>query len=79
MSVPDKATLSTVIPQGKVAIYNTTFEKHGYNPLPVWVEPPESPTGTAELIGKYPLTLSDFHTSKVNAGSGANYRDPYFL
>jgi anaerobic selenocysteine-containing dehydrogenase len=57
------------LPQGKVAIYNTTFEKHGYNPLPVWVEPPESPTGTPELLRKYPLTLSDFHTSKVyNAG-----------
>jgi anaerobic selenocysteine-containing dehydrogenase len=57
------------LPQGKVAIYNTTFEENGYDPLPVWVEPPESPTGTPDLIKKYPLTLSDFHTSKVyNAG-----------
>jgi anaerobic selenocysteine-containing dehydrogenase len=57
------------LPQGKVAIYNTTFEEHGFNPLPVWVEPPESLTGTPDLAGKYPLILSDFHTSKVyNAG-----------
>jgi anaerobic selenocysteine-containing dehydrogenase len=57
------------LPQGKVAIYNTTFEENGYEPLPVWVEPPESPTGTPDLLKKYPLTLSDFHTSKVyNAG-----------
>ena len=57
------------LPQGKVAIYNTTFEKHGYNPLPVWVEPPESLTGTPELKEKYPLIFSDYHTSKVyNAG-----------
>jgi anaerobic selenocysteine-containing dehydrogenase len=57
------------LPQGKVALYNTTFEENGFEPLPVWVEPPESPTGTPELLGKYPLTFSDFHTSKVyNAG-----------
>ncbi len=57
------------LPQGKVAIYTTTFEKHGYNPLPVWVEPPESLTGTPELKEKYPLIFSDHHTSKVyNAG-----------
>jgi anaerobic selenocysteine-containing dehydrogenase len=57
------------LPQGKVAIYNTTFEEHGFNPLPVWVEPPESMTGTPALVEKFPLILSDFHTSKVyNAG-----------
>ncbi len=57
------------LPQGKVAIYNTTFEENGFDPLPVWVEPPESPTGTPDLLSKYPLTFSDFHTSKVyNAG-----------
>ncbi len=57
------------LPQGKVAIYNTTFEENGFDPLPAWVEPPESPTGTPDLLSKYPLTFSDFHTSKVyNAG-----------
>jgi anaerobic selenocysteine-containing dehydrogenase len=57
------------LPQGKVAIYNTNFEERGFDPLPIWVEPPESPTGTPELLEKYPLTFSDFHTSKVyNAG-----------
>jgi anaerobic selenocysteine-containing dehydrogenase len=57
------------LPQGKVAIYNTTWEDNGFSPLPEWVEPPESPTATPELLHKYPLTFSDFHTSKVyNAG-----------
>jgi anaerobic selenocysteine-containing dehydrogenase len=57
------------LPQNKVAIYNTAFEKEGFNPLPEWREPPESPTGTPELLKKYPLVFSDFHTSKVyNAG-----------
>jgi anaerobic selenocysteine-containing dehydrogenase len=53
------------LPQGKVAIYNTSFEENGYNPLPEWVEPPESPTNTPELLEKYPLTFFDTHTSDV--------------
>jgi anaerobic selenocysteine-containing dehydrogenase len=53
------------LPQGKVAIYNTTFESQGFNPLPEWVEPPESTTGTPELLAKYPLTFFDTHTSDV--------------
>jgi anaerobic selenocysteine-containing dehydrogenase len=53
------------LPQGKVAVYNTTFEENGFNPLPEWVEPPESPTGTPELVTKYPLTCFDTHTSDV--------------
>jgi anaerobic selenocysteine-containing dehydrogenase len=53
------------LPQGKVAIYNTTFEENGFSPLPVWVEPPESPTATPELLGRYPLVFFDTHTSEV--------------
>jgi anaerobic selenocysteine-containing dehydrogenase len=53
------------LPQGKVAIYNTTFEKNGFNPLPEWVEPPESHTGTPELAVRYPLIFFDTHTSGV--------------
>jgi anaerobic selenocysteine-containing dehydrogenase len=56
---------SPYLPQGKVAIYNTTFEENGFNPLPEWVEPPESPTGTPELLEKYPLVFFDTHTSDV--------------
>ena len=52
------------LPNGKVALYNTTFEKEGYAPLPEWHEMPESPTGTPELLAEYPLLLSDYHTSK---------------
>ncbi len=55
--------------QEKVAIYNTAFERAGYNPLPEWREPPESITGTPELTEKYPLILSDYHTSNVYTAS----------
>lgn len=57
------------LPQGKVALYNTTFESEGFNPLPEWREPPESISGTPELTEKYPLILSDYHTSKAYTAS----------
>jgi anaerobic selenocysteine-containing dehydrogenase len=57
------------LPQGKVAIYNTTFEEHGFNPLPEWKEPPEGLTSTPDLSKKYPLIFSDFHTSKSYTAS----------
>ena len=53
------------LPQGKVAIYNTTLESLGINPLPEWHELPEGPTATPELLDEYPLLMSDYHTSKV--------------
>jgi anaerobic selenocysteine-containing dehydrogenase len=37
--------------------------------LPEWTEPPESLTGTPELTEKYPLILSDYHTSNVYTAS----------
>jgi anaerobic selenocysteine-containing dehydrogenase len=53
------------LPQGKVAIYNTTFEERGFSPLPSWREPPEGITATPALLKKYPLVFSDYHTSKA--------------
>lgn len=53
------------LPQRKIALYNTEFEKAGFSPMPEWHEPPESITGTPELLNDYPLIFSDFHTSRV--------------
>jgi len=57
------------LPQGKGAIYNTSFEAAGFHPLPRWQEPPESLTGTPQLTQQYPLVLSDYHTSKFYTAS----------
>ncbi len=53
------------LPQSKVAIYNTSFEENGFNPLPEWIAPPEGPSSTPELLTKYPLVFFDTHTSDV--------------
>jgi len=44
-------------PTGKVELYSTILEKHGYDPLPSYREPPESPISTPELMKEYPLIL----------------------
>jgi len=44
-------------PTGKVELYSTRFEKFGYDPLPVFHEPPESPVSTPDLLPEYPLIL----------------------
>jgi anaerobic selenocysteine-containing dehydrogenase len=44
-------------PSGKVELYSTIFEKLGYDPLPEFKEPPQSPIGSPELAEKYPLIL----------------------
>jgi anaerobic selenocysteine-containing dehydrogenase len=42
---------------GKVELYSTLFEKLGYDPLPYFEEPPESPISDPEMAANYPLTL----------------------
>lgn len=44
-------------PTGKVELYSTRFEQYGYDPLPTYHEPPESPVSTPELLPEYPLIL----------------------
>lgn len=44
-------------PSGKIELYSSIFKKHGYDPLPYYSEPPESPYSTPELWRNYPLIL----------------------
>ncbi|MFC1868818.1 molybdopterin-dependent oxidoreductase [Thermodesulfobacteriota bacterium] len=42
---------------GKIELYSMHFEKYGYDPLPYFEEPPQSPYSTPELFKEYPLIL----------------------
>ncbi|MCK5553925.1 MAG: molybdopterin-dependent oxidoreductase, partial [Deltaproteobacteria bacterium] len=44
-------------PTRKVELYSTFFERLGYDPLPGYLEPAESPRATPELLTEYPYTL----------------------
>ena len=45
-------------PTGKIEIWSTRMEAMGYDPLPNYEEPPESPVSTPKLADEYPLILT---------------------
>jgi len=44
-------------PSGKVEIYSQILKDYGYDPLPTYHEPAESPVSRPDLAGEYPLTF----------------------
>jgi len=44
-------------PTGKIELYSTILEKLGYDPLPAYTEPAETPVSTPDLALEYPLAL----------------------
>jgi anaerobic selenocysteine-containing dehydrogenase len=50
-------------PTGKVELYSTILEQLGYDPLPTYQEPPESPLSQPELAKRFPLVLTTGHRS----------------
>ena len=52
-------------PSRKVELYSTILESWGYDPLPSYVEPPESPISRPDLAVKYPLILTTGGRSPV--------------
>jgi anaerobic selenocysteine-containing dehydrogenase len=45
-------------PTGKMELYSTVLEELGYDPIPFFQEPGESPVSTPELAKKYPYILT---------------------
>ena len=45
-------------PTGKFEIASTILEEHGYDPLPVYTEPAESPLSQPNLAKKFPLVFN---------------------
>jgi thiosulfate reductase/polysulfide reductase chain A len=68
---------------GKVELYSTVLEKLGYDPLPFYEEPPESPVSTPEVAKEYPLILNTggrfmpmYHSEHRQWGIGMRERRP---
>jgi anaerobic selenocysteine-containing dehydrogenase len=45
-------------PSGKMEIVSSIFKQYGYDPLPVYKEPTESPVSRPDLFKEYPLVLT---------------------
>lgn len=43
---------------GKIELYSLALEKLGYDPLPTYSEPPESPVSTPDVAEDFPLVLT---------------------
>ena len=50
-------------PTGRIELFCTTLQAFGNDPLPNYIEPPESPVSTPELFEQYPLVLTTGHRS----------------
>jgi anaerobic selenocysteine-containing dehydrogenase len=70
---------------GKVELYSNVLEQLGYDPLPFYQEPPESPISTPELARGYPYILITggnfrpmFHSEnrQIGIGTREQYPDP---
>lgn len=49
-------------PSGKIELYSSILEQAGHDPLPYYVEPPQSPVSTPALARDYPLILTTFRS-----------------
>jgi thiosulfate reductase / polysulfide reductase chain A len=72
-------------PTGKIELYSTILEKLGYDPLPYYEEPRESPVSTPDIAEEFPLILITggnfrpmFHSENRHLGMGTRekYPDP---
>jgi anaerobic selenocysteine-containing dehydrogenase len=48
-------------PSGKVELYSSLCEAWGFEPLPVYHEPEETPVSSPDMLAEYPLILTNEH------------------
>ncbi len=70
-------------PSGKVELYSQVMEQLGYDPLPFYEEPPESPVRTPDVAREFPLILTtggrfrpQFHSENRQFGMGMREQHP---
>lgn len=70
-------------PSGKIELYSNVLKELGYDPLPFYEEPPESPIRTPEIAKDYPLILTtggrfrpQFHSENRQFGMGMREKHP---
>jgi anaerobic selenocysteine-containing dehydrogenase len=70
-------------PSGKIELCSNILKELGYDPLPFYEEPPESPVRTPDIAKDYPLTLitggrflPQFHSEQRQLGMGMREQHP---
>ena len=57
-------------PSKKIEIYSNQLEEWGFDPLPSYVEPPETPFSEPDMMDKYPLILTSRKESMYRHSQG---------
>jgi anaerobic selenocysteine-containing dehydrogenase len=57
-------------PSGKVELYSSRLETWGFDPLPRYQEPPESPYSAPDLAREYPLVLTSAKSAPYRHSGG---------
>ncbi|MCK9274100.1 MAG: aminotransferase class V-fold PLP-dependent enzyme [Syntrophales bacterium] len=65
-------------PSGKFEIASSVLEEHGYDPLPVYTEPGESPRSRPDLAEKFPLVFNSGARTTIDL-HGLNQSAPELL
>jgi thiosulfate reductase/polysulfide reductase chain A len=76
-------TTGFATPSGRVELYSNVLKELGYDPLPFYEEPPESPVRTPEIAEEYPFILITggrfrpmFHSENRQIGIGMREQHP---
>ncbi|MFC1910503.1 molybdopterin-dependent oxidoreductase [Chloroflexota bacterium] len=57
-------------PSGKVELFSERLEKWGFDPLPIYHEPPETPYSAPEMAGEYPLIFTNWKSTLYQHSQG---------
>jgi len=57
-------------PSGKVELYSSQLKEWGFDPLPIYYEPPETPYSAPELAREYPLLLTTWKSAQYRHSEG---------
>ena len=57
-------------PSGKVELYSSRLKEWGFDPLPTYYEPPETPLSHPELAKEYPLILTSWKVAPFRHSGG---------
>jgi len=57
-------------PSGKVELYSDRLDAWGFDPLPIWHEPPETPESRPDLVDEYPFILMSWKSAPFRHSGG---------
>ncbi|MFX0091203.1 MAG: molybdopterin-dependent oxidoreductase [Candidatus Hodarchaeota archaeon] len=61
-------------PSGKIELYSNQLKEWGFDALPIYIEPPETPYNDPELVKEFPLLFTNFKSAFYRHSDGRQIR-----